>query len=223
MNEWILYRDLSGTGNNYIKEGSAIDSTYKTSDYFGFIIKQSTSAFFQKHFFDDIEINNFVPDKTPPNIESAIAISNTNVDLLFDKSIENASGKLFSNYIINNGLGMPSSVKLDSMNPRLIHLSFDKSFTNGQAYTLSVNGVKDLFGNEIMNGKTTFTFYSTQMYDVIIDEIFPDPNPPVGLPLFKFLELKNVSAFSINLKDWKLVDGIQLQHCLLIPYCLIVL
>jgi lamin tail-like protein len=206
-NEWTLYRDNTGSGNNYVKEGSAIDSMYKTSAYFGFLIKQSTSAFFQKHFFDDIEIKNFVPGKMPLNIESSLAISNKQLDLLFDKSIENGSSKLVSNYSVNNGLGMPSSVKLDSINARLLHLSFDKPFTNGVGYTLIVNGVKDLFGNEIINGKTTFTFYSPQVYDIIIDEIFPDPNPQIGLPLFKFLELKNVSAFPINLKDWKLMDG----------------
>jgi hypothetical protein len=207
MDEWILYRDITGTGNNYSKEGTAFDSTYNTSSYFGFLIKQSSSAFFQKHFFDDIEIKHFEPDIEAPAIESATVISGNEVDLFFNEIVENASSKLFSNYFLNNGLGMPSKVKLDSLNPRLIRLSFDKQFSNGIRYTLNVNGVKDLFGNETRNATVTFVFYSPQIYDVIIDEIFPDPNPPVGLPLFKFLELKNVSAFPINLKDWKLVDG----------------
>ncbi|MGN6531965.1 MAG: lamin tail domain-containing protein [Ginsengibacter sp.] len=206
-NQWTLYRDLSGTGNNYIKEGTAADSTYNTSAYFGFLIKQSTSSFFQKHFFDDIIIKKFVPDTIPPQIQSAIVISNTEIDLSFDKPLEKTSSELFSNFSSNNQLGMPASVILDPANPRLIHLSFDKSFTNGMPYTLNINGVKDLFGNEIVNGKTTFVFYLPQIYDVIIDEIFPDPNPQVGLPLFKYLELKNVAAFPINLKDWKLMDG----------------
>jgi hypothetical protein len=206
-NQWTLYRDISGTGNNYILEGTAFDTTYNTSAYFGFLIRQSTSAFFQKHFFDDIFIKHFVPDTTPPQIESAAVISNTQLDLFFDEIIENNSGKLFSNYFVSNGLGMPSSVIVDDANRLLMHLSFDKSFTNGKEYTLNVNGVKDLFGNEMINGKATFVFYSPQIYNVIIDEIFPDPNPQIGLPLFKFLELKNVSGFPVNLKDWKLTDG----------------
>ena len=207
MDEWTLYRDITGTGNNYTKEGTVVDSTYNTSSYFGFLIKQSSSAFFQKHFFDDIVIKHFEPDMEAPVIESATVISGNEVDVLFDEIVENASSKLFSNYFVNNGLGMPSKVKLDSLNPRLIHLFFDRPFGNGIGYTLHVNGIKDLFGNETKNATVTFVFYSPQIYDVIIDEIFPDPNPPVGLPLFKFLELKNVSAFPINLKDWKLVDG----------------
>ena len=55
-NQWILYRDLSGTGNSYTSEGSVTDATYTSSAFFGFYIKQSTASFFQKHFFDDIEI-----------------------------------------------------------------------------------------------------------------------------------------------------------------------
>jgi len=207
MDEWTVYRDITGTGNNYSKEGTAVDSTYNTSSYFGFLIKQSTSSFFQKHFFDDIVIKHFERDIQGPAIESATVISSKEVHLLFDEIVENKSSQLFSNYFVNNGLGMPSKVKLDSPNRRLIHLSFDKAFSNGILYTLNVNGVKDLFGNETRNATVSFVFYSPQIYDVIIDEIFPDPNPPVGLPLFQFLELKNVSAFPINLKDWKLVDG----------------
>jgi hypothetical protein len=206
-NQWTVYRDITGMGNNYITEGTTIDSTYNTSAYFGLLIKQSSAAFFQKHYFGDIAIKNVVPDTTPPQVDSAFVISSNEVGLLFDEIPENTSSKLFSNYSVNNGLGMPSSVTLDSINPRLIHLSFVKSFINGITYTLNINGIKDLFGNEIINEKITFTFYSPQIYDVIIDEIFPDPNPQVSLPLFKFLELKNVSVFPINLKDWKLVDG----------------
>ena len=44
-------------------------------------------------------------------------------------------------------------------------------------------------------------------YDVIIDEIFADPSPSVGLPGYEFIELKNVSSTAINLKDWALSDG----------------
>lgn len=206
-NQWTLYRDMSGTGNNYIKEGTVVDSTYNTSSYFGFLIKQSTAAFFKKHFFDDIVIKHFERDMEAPKIQSATIISSHEVDILFDKIIENISSSLFSNYTANKGLGMPSNVIADAANQRLVHLSFDKTFTNGIAYTLNINGVKDIFGNETRNATVTFAFYSPQIYDVIIDEIFPDPNPQVGLPLFKFLELKNVSAFPINLKDWKLVEG----------------
>jgi hypothetical protein len=206
-NQWSLYRDLAGTGNSYVSEGTVVDATYNTSSYFGFFIKQSTSSFFQRHFFDDIEVKDFIPDLIPPVILSATAISSATVDVLFNEPLDNVSSQDAVNYSANNGLGMPASAILDATNPALVHLTFSSPINNGIAYTLIVNGVKDLSGNPVVNGSSTFSFYTPQQYDVIIDELFPDPNPQVGLPLLKFLELKNVSSFPINLQGWKLIDG----------------
>jgi len=44
-------------------------------------------------------------------------------------------------------------------------------------------------------------------FDIIIDEIFPDPSPAVGLPQMKFIELKNVSASAFNLRNWQISDS----------------
>ncbi len=44
-------------------------------------------------------------------------------------------------------------------------------------------------------------------YDVVIDELLPDPSPPVQLPNAEFIELKNVSATAYNIRNWKLSDG----------------
>lgn len=206
-NEWKLFRDVTATGNSYVNEGKTFDSTYDSSEYFGFLVKQSSSGFFQKHFFDDIQISQFVPDVIAPQIQSATAISATKVDVLFNEAVDKISSELFSNYSANNGLGMPSEVILDTTNPNLVHLTFNNSFTNGIAYTLIINNVKDVAGNAINSQSATFSFYFPQQYDVIIDEIFPDPNPQVGLPFSKFIELKNVSAFPINLQNWELIDG----------------
>ncbi len=204
IGKWNLYSDFSGSGNSYKNEGIIIDSTYKSSSYFGFLVKQSTASFFQKHFIDDIEIKKFVPDVSPPEIIAVTAISANQLDVLFNEPVENSSN-LFSNYSANNGLGMPDSVNIDARNPSLVHLRFENPFTNGYTYTLTINGVKDLNGNPT-NASSTFTFYKAQRYDVIIDEIFPDPTPAVGLPGYEWIELKNASPFPIDIKDWKLSD-----------------
>ena len=44
-------------------------------------------------------------------------------------------------------------------------------------------------------------------YDVVIDELLPDPSPPVGLPNSEFIELKNRAGFPINLRNWKVRSG----------------
>jgi hypothetical protein len=203
--QWMLQRDLSGTGSSFVTEGTIVDSTYTTSNFFGFLIKQSTSSFFQKHFFDDVEIKKFIPDITPPKIISVTAISSTEIDILFDEPIDESTNT-FSNYFANDGLGMPSNVKIDPKNPAVVHLSFSNPFTNGHAYTLTVNNIKDVAGNAIQNATAKFSFYARQQYDIVIDEIFSDPSPHVGLPNYEWIEIKNTSTFPINLKGWKISD-----------------
>jgi hypothetical protein len=44
-------------------------------------------------------------------------------------------------------------------------------------------------------------------FDVVIDELMPDPSPPVQLPNYEFIELKNVSGTAFNLHNWKVSDG----------------
>ncbi|HEV2831677.1 MAG TPA: lamin tail domain-containing protein, partial [Hanamia sp.] len=205
-NKWTLLRDMSGTGNSYISEGSIADATYNTSSYFGFLIKQSTASFFQKHFFDDIRISHYTPDVTPPLIESVTASSNIQVDVLFNEPLDAASSQLFSNYTANNSLGMPASIFADTENTALIHLIFNSTFTNGVTYTLIINGIKDAAGNTIMDTTTTFSFYTPQQYDVVIDELIADASPQVGLPNTEWIELKNTSSFSINLQGWEIGD-----------------
>jgi hypothetical protein len=48
---------------------------------------------------------------------------------------------------------------------------------------------------------------SANRYDIIIDEVFPDPTPAIGLPNAEFIELKNISLTAYNLRNWQISDG----------------
>lgn len=57
-------------------------------------------------------------------------------------------------------------------------------------------------------------------FDVVVDELFPDPLPQGGLPTSEFVELKNVSTSPFDLAGWKLSDGTStatLPHFILQP------
>jgi len=206
-NQWTLLRDLSGTGNNYVSEGSATDATFTTSVAFGVWVRQSTASFFQKHFFDDFEVKTYTPDITPPQIISVTATTPNKLDILFNEPVQLASAQTLINYVVNNGIGNPVTAQRDITNSALVHLSFNNNFPNGTTCTITINGVQDLSGNAINNGTATFSYYTAQRYDIVIDEIMAHPLANTGLPNVEWIELKNVSSFPISLQGWRISDA----------------
>jgi len=206
-NLWTLSRDLTG-GSNFSSEGSITDNTFNTSAFFGILVKQSTVASFaQKHFFDDINVQAYVPDVIPPAIVSATATSSSTVDVLFNEPVDNASSQAAANYVANNSIGAAAAAVIDGSNNALVHLTFGSNFPNGSNNTLTINGVQDIAGNTLTNGTAGFSFYTPQQYDIVIDEIMADPTPQVALPNAEWIELRNTTAFPINLLGWKIGDG----------------
>ncbi|MEO7265587.1 MAG: Ig-like domain-containing protein, partial [Ferruginibacter sp.] len=143
-NQWNLQRDITGSGNNYLSEGTSNDVTYLTSAFFGIWVRQSTASFFQRHFFDDFEVKTFVPDVTPPAIVSATAITANTLDILFNEPVDFNSSQAIANYVVSNGIGSPSSAVRDVANTSLVHLTFATNFPVRTNLTITINGVKDL-------------------------------------------------------------------------------
>ncbi|HSU28044.1 MAG TPA: lamin tail domain-containing protein [Chitinophagaceae bacterium] len=205
-NQWTLFRDLTGTGSSYASEGSVTDATFLTSAFFGIWIHQSTASFFQRHFIDDVEVKTYVPDNTPPSIISVTATSPNNADVQFNEPVSLSTSQTLTNYSVNNGIGNPSSATRDATDNSLVHLGFATNFPNGVTCTITINAVQDLSGNAISNGTGTFSYYTAQRYDVVIDELMADPTPQVGLPNNEWVELRNTTAFPINLQNWRISD-----------------
>lgn len=200
-NQWQLSRDLNATG--FFNEGTVTDATYLSSAFFGILVKQSTASFFQKHFMDDITVGVFVPDLLPPVIQSYSVTGPSTLDVLFDEPVELTSSQDISNYTVSNGIGFPLTAIRDASNSALVHLTFATAFPIRTNLTLTVNAVQDLSGNAISNGTIVFSYFIALPYDIVIDELMADPTPLVGLPDNEWLELRNTSAFSINLLGWR--------------------
>lgn len=208
-NNWSLERDMSGTGNTYTLEGTVNDATITTSGFFGFSIIQSTASFFQKHFFDDIVIGSIVVDTTPPQLLSATALNATTVDILFSEAVSIATCENIANYNINNGIIISTATR-DLINPALVHLVLSTSLVNNTTYTLTVNTVEDLSANVIAaNSTVSFSYIvpsAAQFRDIVINEIYTDQTPLVGLPNAEFVEIYNRSANAFNVNGWKISD-----------------
>jgi hypothetical protein len=203
-NQWTLLRDLSGTGTSYTSEGVVTDATFLTSAFFGIWTRQSTASFFQRHFFDDIQVQDYTPDVTPPAIVSSTATGANTADLLFNEPVSAASSQVAANYVINNGIGAAITAVRDAGNNALVHLTFANNFPNRVNLQLTVNGVQDLAANTLNNGSINFVYFTAIQYDILIDEIMADPTPLVGLPDAEWIELRNNSGFDINLQNWRI-------------------
>lgn len=207
-NLWTLERDMTGTGNSYVTEGTITDATISSSSFFGIFIRQSTPSFFGKHYFDDISVAPIQPDTTPPFISSLSVISQNQVDVYFNEAVEQNSAQTISNYTVNNGIGTPVSAMRDSGNFNLVHLTFSANFVSTNSYTLTITGVQDNSANTIISASGTFFYFVPQRNDVQINEIMADINPvPNIIPPYEYIELYNRSAFPVNLNGWKLSDA----------------
>ncbi|MBL7884297.1 MAG: lamin tail domain-containing protein, partial [Bacteroidia bacterium] len=155
-------------------------------------------------------VHNTTPDTNPPLIISAAAIDATHVTICFNEGLDITQASILSNYSINNGIGIPAAVTL---NPTLtcVELTLATPMTSATTYTVTINNVSDCSGNGITNGSVNYTYYAispANYKDVIINEIFADPSPQIGLPTGEFIEIYNKSSTNAyNLNGWKFTDG----------------
>jgi len=201
-NQWQLSRDLNASG--LFTEGNIVDATYLSSAFFGVLTKQSTAGFFQKHFIDDITVGVYFPDILPPILQTYTATGANTLDVLFDEPVDLTTSQQLANYSVSNGIGFPLTAVRDASNSALVHLTFATNFPNRTNLTLTVNGVKDLAGNAISNGTGIFSYFIAIQYDIVIDELMADPTPLTGLPDIEWIELRNTTAFNIDLQGFRI-------------------
>jgi len=206
---WTLLYD-DGILGSYVSAGSIVDNSVNTSSYFGILIEQSSAAsVINNHFFDNFYVGTIGADVTPPVIDSVVVVSANNIDVYFNETVELSTSQTIGNFSVNNGIGNPISTTRDLIDSSMVHLSFSTPFTNGMINTLTVNNVEDLSTNPTVNATKTFTYLVVVIpnyRDVVINEIFADPTPQVGLPTVEFVELYNPSSSAYNLLGWKFIN-----------------
>ncbi len=205
---WTVESDATG-GTTYVNEGSFTDASITSTAYFG-VYSKYTSSNSANIYYDDFSINGTtIIDTTPPDISSLTVVSSTELDVLFNEPVDQTTAETMSNYSVNNGVGTATGASLDGGNPALVHLTFS-AFTNGLTNTLTVQNVEDLAGNAMSTSTEDFVYFvpSTPNYrDVVINEIFADPTPQIGLPNAEFIELHNVSSSIFDLSGWQFSDA----------------
>jgi hypothetical protein len=204
---WSLFADLTG-GSSFVLQSSASDASVLLGSFFG-IIDTYTISNATKFYYDNVYIGNEIIDNQPPLLDTAIAISATQVDAYFNEALDPVSVQLPGNYVFNPTIGAASAV-LDAVNPALVHLTTTAPLINGTSYNLIASNISDISNNTSTSTTTTFQYLvadSVLPGDVIINEFFPDPTPLIGLPEVEFVEVYNKSNKIFNLTGWKIGDA----------------
>ncbi len=161
----------------------------------------------------DLSSNTMPETQFPFVYENIKAISvkplNINqVEVEFSKPVEVISSSETANYIADGGLGSPVLVETDFQNPEKVKLTFGTNFTLEQVYSLTIQNVEDQFGNIAPTASFEFSFYETQPFDIVINEIMCDLTPlPVAVPAYEYVEIYNNSNYDIDLTGWKMKIG----------------
>ncbi len=205
---FTLERETEGSSSGFYTEGTAIDTSFLSSAYFGIFIQQSTSTFFQKHFFDNFRITPLTQDIQAPGFKDITVLNEQSIELNFSEAMDSISVKNPSGFRLSNYHGIISSVSTTS-DPATFRLQLSAPLNTGN-YTLKSLQAKDRAGNLIgFKDSISFSYlkpYSAKNGDIIINEIFADPSPQIDLPSVEFVELYNTSKQSISLKNWKISD-----------------
>ena len=150
---WTSYADVTG-GTNYSLLATGNDATNLLGTHFGVLCTYTISNA-TKFYYDNVYIGPEILDVTPPSLMSVTPISASQIDLLFNESVTQASAQNLANYSFSPALTL-SSLTQDGVNSALVHGTLTTPLTNGTTYTVTATGIVDLSANT--SGPTTANF-----------------------------------------------------------------
>lgn len=144
----------------------------------------------------------------PLTVSSISRVDETNIDVTFNQGLDKASAETVGNYVIDFEVGTAISAALNQTDFKIVRITFGKPFVNND-YRLTVNGLENFTGNTTAENSSSLLEVElpTSYRQIVINEIFADPTPTIGLPNSEFVELHNVSERSINIGDFELTGG----------------
>jgi hypothetical protein len=144
-------------------------------------------------------------DTIPPSVDSVVVLSPEKLIVYFSEPMAREKTTDATNYLHVEANANPESVEVMD---RQVLLTFAENFPNGELQHIYLREAEDLNANA---GTITveflyFTPSPVSPLDIVINEIFSDPSPSMGLPDAEFVELYNRSNNPINLEGWTITD-----------------
>lgn len=115
-------------------------------------------------------------DETPPEVDTFEVLNDSTFILTFSEQVDPVTSQLESNYIVNNGVGSPSSAVLGYLGDSAkVELSYPAALLSG-SYQLTINNVEDLKSNVIALNTTVDFGISSGPGDGWIEPFEEDTN-----------------------------------------------
>jgi hypothetical protein len=141
---------------------------------------------------------NTVEPDDGPQLLSANFVDSETVRLSFTGSLD-FSAISASNFSINRNVSVDN---IQVVNGSSIDLILNRAMNSGTTYTVTVNNIADIFGNELSGAQASFTYYLVEEAgpgDVLISEFMY--NEPDGYS--EYIELYNSSNKVFDLSGWQ--------------------
>ncbi len=196
---WELEVDTTATGQNFIFQGYTFDTTMVSSQYFSCNFKH-TSTRRDLFFFDDLLIRNGDMD-----LVSAKSRGEKEIEVCFSSGLDPNKNLPVENFSIGNPARIPDSVVLIPGKSNSLRLTFSNALEQGPAW-VRVNQIQDEEGNLLESDSVEIIVNrgKPRPEEIIINEIFYDPVPQVGLPEYEFLELHNPTEAFLSLEGLRI-------------------
>jgi hypothetical protein len=147
---------------------------------------------------------NNTPDTQAPSVQSNSIVTATIVRVVFNELMDEVSLQNGS-YVFSAGITVNT---VTVISPREVQLNLNSALVAGDIYTLTISNVQDCAGNAIASTNLSLGLGLPPSFNqVVISEIFADPDPRVGLPEQEYLELYNRTNKVISLNGCKIFDN----------------
>ncbi len=145
------------------------------------------------------------PDTDAPLIVTSSLLDPSTLEVVFHEEMD-PSTLIPSNFSqALSGLTV-SQVEIDPSYERVV-LAFATEIPAGEGFSLQVANVTDCHGNPIEPVSIAIARGAQpQFLDLLITEIFADPDPMIGLPDAEYLEIQNVSGRLLSLDAVRVKD-----------------
>lgn len=162
--------------------------------YFGIFCKY-TSTRTKNFFFDDLYIQKWVRDTTPPVVAAFKVLDDKRLEITFNERLNPGTALDPERYAISNNLLLPKNVSFGSAE-NIIVVTFAQEVQSGVSYTMNINAVSDISGNSLTSSFSFFRAVPAGKNDLILNEILTDPLTGGE----DFIELFNISSKFIQLQ-----------------------